>query len=132
MTIASHLQNVSIFARRLFPLGQLNTNVLQKTCAIPIYPCKTTVLCDVLFFKCFYMNMHLPIVLCCGMQIHCLPKNMSSTLTNLSLNVFHCLVQSFTLRLQLIAVGFSFSHLTLTRVASSSIKRHSAHTISPS
>ena len=40
-----------------------------------LYTHKATVLCDVIMFpfvqvilKCFYMNMHLPIVLCCGMQ----------------------------------------------------------------
>ena len=28
-----------------------------------------------LFLQCFYKNMHLPIVLCCDMKIHCLYTN---------------------------------------------------------
>ena len=56
----------------------------MSLCAMQsLYTHKATVLCDVIMFpfvqvilKCFYMNMHLPIVLCCGMQMHCLPTNL--------------------------------------------------------
>ena len=32
-----------------------------------------------LFLQCFYKNMHLPIVLCCDMKIHCLQKKLITT-----------------------------------------------------
>ena len=57
--------------------------VFKKMNNIPIYTHKATVLCDVIMFpfvqvilKCFYVNMHISIFLCCGMQMHWSPTKL--------------------------------------------------------